>query len=109
MNLLHDLIAIAWKQTIKEPVLREASRDPPPLAGLVADISARGVWQPQSVSVFDIRVLDSDAPSYLSRTLEDVLLMAEREKNGNIMVSVKKDIQALPFSVVPSMCYLGVR
>lgn len=33
----------------------------------IGDISSRGVWQPQLTAVFDLRVIDSDAPSYLAK------------------------------------------
>ena len=64
---------------MKEHVVREAGSDPSHEA-LIGDISARGVWNPQSMAVFDIHVIDSDTPSYLSRTPDAVLLSAEREK-----------------------------
>ena len=76
-DLLYDLSAIVWNQTVKEPVIREATSDQ---VSLIGDISARGVWQPQATAVFDIRVIDSDAPSYLSKPVESVLTTAEREK-----------------------------
>uniref|UniRef100_A0A1X7UGT0 Uncharacterized protein n=1 Tax=Amphimedon queenslandica TaxID=400682 RepID=A0A1X7UGT0_AMPQE len=41
---------------------------------------ARGVWQPQATAVFDIRVIDSDALSYLSKSVKNVLRIAEKEK-----------------------------
>jgi hypothetical protein len=52
----------------------------PPQASLVANLSVRGVWQPQVPALFDIRVVDSDAPSYLNKSPEGVLKIAEREK-----------------------------
>jgi hypothetical protein len=76
-DLLYDLSAIAWNQTVKEPVIVEATSDQ---EALIGDISARGVWQPQATAVMDIRVIDSDAPSYLSKSIETVLKTAEREK-----------------------------
>ena len=72
-DLLYDLSAIVWNQTVKEPVIRESTSDQ---ESLIGDISARGVWQPQATAVIDIRVIDSDAP-YLSKP---VLTTAEREK-----------------------------
>ena len=30
-------------------------------------LSVRGVWQPQATTFFDVRVVDSDANSYLHR------------------------------------------
>ena len=50
------------------------------IPSLVADLSIRGVWQSQTVALFDIRVIDTDAPSYLHRDVASVLLSAEEEK-----------------------------
>ena len=41
---------------------------------------ARGVWDRQSAASFDIRVTDTDAPSYLNRSPMSVLIAAEEEK-----------------------------
>ena len=38
------------------------------------------VWEPQTEALFDIRVVDTDARSYLARSLRDVLCSAEGEK-----------------------------
>ena len=78
-DLIHDLTTFVWNQTTKEPIVREASRNPPQDA-LIVDISTRVAWQPQYTAIFDIRVIDSDATSYLSKTPEAVLRSAEREK-----------------------------
>ena len=48
----------------------------------MADISARGVCQPQAIALFDVRGIDFDAPSYLSRIPDAVLRTAEREKKN---------------------------
>ena len=45
-----------------------------------ADLAVQGVWQPQCDALFDIRVVDTDAPSYRSRTPPDVLRTAEMDK-----------------------------
>ena len=47
---------------------------------LVADLCVRGVWEPQTEALFDIRVVDTDAQSYRARTPCDVLGTAEAEK-----------------------------
>ncbi len=47
---------------------------------LKADISIRGVWQPQAMASFDIRVIDTDAPSYMVSTPQSVIAKAEKEK-----------------------------
>ena len=74
-----DLASLAWHQVVKEPVVREATRSPVTPA-LVADLSVRGVWTPQSEALFDIRIVDTDARSYCSRPPMDVLSAAEEEK-----------------------------
>ena len=78
-DLLYDLASQAWTQVTKEPIIREAL---PGREALVGDISIRGVWQPQSTAVFDVRVTDSDAPSYLRQSPMQVLRAAEREKKA---------------------------
>ena len=47
---------------------------------LIADLGARGVWEPQAMALFDIRVVDTDARSYLSHSPVAVLASAEAEK-----------------------------
>lgn len=40
----------------------------------------RGVWEAQRDALFDIRVIDTDAPSYANRPVSSVLKSAEEEK-----------------------------
>ena len=40
----------------------------------------RGVWQPQTEALFDIRVTDTDAQSYAHRTVNAVLTAAEKKR-----------------------------
>ena len=72
-------LTLDWQQATKEPIIREASTDPPCNA-LIANISTRGIWQPQSTAIFDIHVIDSDAPSYHFKTPEVVFISAKIEK-----------------------------
>ncbi|CAB0000687.1 unnamed protein product [Nesidiocoris tenuis] len=67
----------AWGNCIKEPLIQEASEIHPALRG---DLACRGVWEVQREALFDIRVTDTDAPSYLSRTVSTVFKTAEEEK-----------------------------
>ena len=39
-----------------------------------------GVWQPQGEALFDVRVIDTDAQSYISHSVAVVLVGAEEEK-----------------------------
>ena len=80
-DLLFDLISTVWSHTTKEPVVQDGDLESH-CDTLVTDISARGVWQPQATALFDVRVIDSDAPSYLSRSPDAVLRTAEREKKN---------------------------
>uniref|UniRef100_A0A1X7SXQ2 Reverse transcriptase domain-containing protein n=1 Tax=Amphimedon queenslandica TaxID=400682 RepID=A0A1X7SXQ2_AMPQE len=78
-DVLYDMSSLAWSQVIKEPVVKEAQNG---LDGLIGDISVRGVWQSQSTTIFDVRVVDSDAPSYTGKPPLQVLKTAERDKKN---------------------------
>ena len=73
-----DLAALMWSPVVKEPVVSDGSGGI--LEPLVADLCVRGVWQPQTEALFDIRVVDTDAWSYCGRTPIAVLCSAEVEK-----------------------------
>ena len=73
-----DLSSLVWGPVHREPVVQEASDDGRTV--LKADLAVRGVWQPQCDAVFDVRIVDTDAPSYRSRTPPDVLRTTELEK-----------------------------
>ena len=75
------MASILWKDIKKEPVIREADIITGSPA-LVADLFARGVWDRQSAASFDIRVTDTDAPSYLNRNPMSILVSAENEKKS---------------------------
>lgn len=77
MDLLHDLMTIVWTQVIKEPVVREPNPNGNSSTSLIADVSTRGVWTPQSTATFDICVIDSDSPFYLTKSSSQVLTTAE--------------------------------
>ena len=49
---------------------------------LIADLCVRRVWLPQAEALFDIRVVDTDAQSYLHHAPSKVLLNAEVEKKS---------------------------
>ena len=72
-----DLAALVWGRVVSEPVVRDASVDSD---ALFADLGVRGVWEPQAMALFDIRVVDTDARSYLSHSPSAVLASAEAEK-----------------------------
>ena len=48
---------------------------------MIADLGIRVVWLlPQIKALFDVRVTDADAPSYMSRSVADMLVATEEEK-----------------------------
>ena len=76
-DLVSDLTSLVWSQVVKEPLIKN---DPLHHGELRADVGIRGAWKPQAMSLFDVRVLDSEAPSYQSIPPARVLRNAEREK-----------------------------
>ena len=54
-----------WGHVVSEPVVRDASVDG---KALIADLGARGILELQAMALFDIRVVDTDARSYLSHS-----------------------------------------
>ena len=77
-DVICDLASLVWGQVIREPVVRDSIDSSN--SALVADIGIRGVWQRQAMALFDVRVLDTDAKSYLCHSPQSVLATAEREK-----------------------------
>ena len=72
-----DLASLVWSPVVKEPIVCDGSGS---ADSLIADLSVRGVWEPQTEALFDIRVVDTDARSYRARSPRDVLSCAEVEK-----------------------------
>ena len=71
-----DLAALLCGQVKREPIVSDDGDD----GTLIADLGVRGVWSPQSEALFDIRVTDTDAQSYLGHAPESILFRAETEK-----------------------------
>jgi hypothetical protein len=78
-DAIGDLSALAWKEVVSEPVIRERE-DFTNTPALIADLGVRGVWAPQTMALFDIRVTDTDAPSYSTHSIQSVLSNAETAK-----------------------------
>ena len=75
-DALGDTASMAYKDVVREPIVREAN-DSLGMSALIADLGVRGVWQPQTEALFDIRVVDTDAQSYTEHSVEAVLSSAE--------------------------------
>ena len=59
------------------------------MPALIADLGIRGVWLPQVEALFDIKVIDADAPSYMSCSVADVLVAAEEEKKKKYLTAAE--------------------
>ena len=68
-----------WHQVKREPIVKEAN-DACGSQALIADLAIRGVWETQEEALFDIRVTDTDAKSYLTHSPNQVLAQAEKDK-----------------------------
>ena len=79
---------------MREPVVREPN-DCEKVPALVADLSVRGAWQPQATTFFDVRVVDSDANSYLHRDVGAVLSSIEYTKKQNTHKLLKQSMHLL--------------
>ena len=58
-DCLGDMAAQVWSQVVREPIVKEAESK---ADGLRADL---GIGGPQVEALFDIKVIDTDAPSHL--------------------------------------------
>ena len=86
-DTLCDISAFVWPQVKKEVVVKESNESG--LGGLIADFSVRGVWEPQVEALFDVRVINADAPSFCDCSIEALLKDHEHQKkskyNGAIL------------------------
>ena len=74
------LFALVWSGVDKEPMVRSPDPRIEGDKGLRADIMARGVWSTQRTALFDTRVTDSDAASYVNRSISNHLRLEEHCK-----------------------------
>ena len=71
-NEVRDVIGdLASVEVVKEPVVQEAN-DTEGVPSLIADLSIRGVWQPQTMALFDVCATDTDAPSHSQRVVSAI-------------------------------------
>ena len=66
-DCIGDIASQVWTHVIKEPVVREADVNNAD-GGLRLDLGIRGVWQPQVEALFDVKVVDTNAPSHRTRS-----------------------------------------
>ena len=77
-DAIGDLASLLWGRVRHEPIVSEDTDD----EALVADLGIRGVWAPQTEALFDVRISDTDAQSYLSHAPIVVLSKAEADKKS---------------------------
>ena len=66
------------------------------------DVSARSFWTPRRKAIFDVRITDTDAPSYGNRAAAKILAAAEKEKEekyGEACRENQQDFTPLVYSV----------
>ena len=76
VTLRHNEIRVTVGDLVDQPDVENGT------PALIADLSARGVWDRQSAASFDISVTDTDAPFYQNRNPMNVLKTAEIEKKN---------------------------
>lgn len=73
-DLLGEMCSVSWGNVVKEPI---NSENEPGLQGVLA---VRGVWEAQRDVLFNIRVVDTNASSYVSQSVSTDLKNAEEKK-----------------------------
>ena len=78
-DAIGDLASLVGSCVKREPIVKNAHDDDSGEV-LIADLCVRGVWLSQVEALFDIRIIDTDAQSYLGRSPTQVMSFAENEK-----------------------------
>jgi len=76
-DALGDLAALGYSEVVREPIECDGNEVSP---ALIANLGVRGVWIPQAEALFDVRVANTDAASYVNHSVSAVLATAEEEK-----------------------------
>ena len=76
---------------------------------LIADLGVRGVWTPQAEALFDVRVTDTDASSYVNRSVTAFLASAEERKIASICLLLSHGVPLLLHLLFQLMGYFGIR
>ena len=83
-DAIGDLASLVWSSVKREPIVKNAHDDDSGEV-LIADLCVRGVWLLQAEALFDIRIIDTDAQSYLGRFPTQVISVAEKEKKSKYL------------------------
>ena len=74
-DALGDLASLAYRDVIREPVVRDGDADGP---GLIADLGVRGVWQPQGEALFDTTLM----PNLMSLVLLQMFWLVQKRRRS---------------------------
>ena len=77
-----QLASMAYSHVTPEPVVREQGTGPSDGGGLVCDLAVRGVWNPQTQVLFDFKIVNTDAHSYVNRSVRAALESAAAMKRS---------------------------
>ena len=104
-DTLGDLAALGYREVVREPKLCDGDNDSP---ALIADLGVRGVWIPQGDALFDVRVVDTDATSYVNHSVSTVLASAEEEKKQKYLSAAKLRHASFTLLLCQSMGHLVI-
>ena len=93
---------MVYSHVTSEPVVREASTavGERNQCGLVCDLAVRGVWHPQTEALFDFRVCNADAQSYVNRPVTaDLDSLAQAKKTKHKQACWERRADFTPFIV----------
>jgi len=76
-DALGDLAALEYSEVVHELIVCDGNEVSP---ALIADLGVRGVWIPLTEALFNVRVADTGAASYVNHSVSAVLATAEEEK-----------------------------
>ena len=77
-----QLASMACSHVTPEPDVPEQGTGPSDGGGLVCDLAVRGVWNPQTQVMFDFKIVNTDAYSYVNRPVRAVLESAAAMKRS---------------------------
>jgi hypothetical protein len=113
LPLLSVIAGVQYNQVQEEVVVKERSTvqvadgSQTIINGLRADLTIRGLWEPQEVAFLDVRVVDSDAASFVSQPAMHALTSAEDEKIHKYHDALNPSADpSLPLSCPRTVCLL---
>jgi len=95
-NALGDLAALGYSEVVREPIVCDGNKISP---ALITDLGVRGVWISQAEALFDVRVVDTDAASYVNCSVSAVMATAEEEKRKYLSAAESRHASFTSFVV----------